>query len=182
MEKPANFCFYCVIALLILCSCQRNPKEKIQEELHKWKEKEIYFPNEMVFTKFGKDTVEYEYQKRHKILVYIDSKGCTPCKLKLSSWETLKKEWGYVSQNKIAFIFYFADKNPKEIETILRAENFDFPVVVDEKNQLNQLNKFSTNENFHYFLLDKQNRIKIIGNPIYNTKIKELYFSEIQKE
>lgn len=77
-------------------------------------------------------------------------------------------------------MFYFADKKPKEVEIMLLTENFDFPVVIDEENQLNKLNNFSNNDIFHCFLLNKQNRIKIIGNPIYNTKIKELYFSEIQ--
>lgn len=79
-------------------------------------------------------------------------------------------------------MFYFADKKRKEIEIILRNEGFDLPVVVDEENKLDKLNNFSDNENFHYFLLDEKNRVKIVGNPIYNTKIKELYFSEIQKE
>ncbi|WP_172918245.1 TlpA family protein disulfide reductase [Capnocytophaga canis] len=183
MNKTTNLWFYYTIILFTLHSCQMNPKEKIQEELLKWQGKEIIFPDNMIFTKFTRDTVPYKYQDyKHKMLIYVDSTGCTPCKLKLSSWETLKKEWDYASQNKIAFIFYFADKNPKEIQIMLRNEGFDLPVVVDEENKLDKLNNFSDNENFHYFLLDEKNRVKIVGNPIYNTKVKELYFSEIQKE
>lgn len=171
------------IVFMLLFSCQENPKNKIQEELIKWQGKEIKFPDNMVFVKFTGDTISYDYQKnKDKILIYVNSTGCTPCKLKLEAWKLLIKELNSISNNGVSYMFYFADKKPKEIEIMLRNEGFDLPVVIDEKNKLDKLNHFSDNENFHYFLLDEKNRVKIVGNPVYNTKIKELYFSEIQKE
>lgn len=173
---------YFFFAILLL-SCQETPKDKIQKEILQWQGKEVKFPQDITFTKFAIDTISYSYQDfKHKVLVYVDSTGCTPCKLKLDAWKFFIEEMDNLSKNSVGYLFYFADKNPKEIETMLRSENFDFPVVVDQKNQLNQLNTFSKDENFHHFLLDEQNRVKIVGNPIYNAKIKELYFSEIQKE
>lgn len=172
-----------ICAYIFLFSCQGTPKDKIQEELLRWQGKEIKFPKKMVFTKFTKDTTLYDFDNhQYKILIYVDSAGCTSCKLRLGVWKFLAKEINELSKNQVGYLFYFADKNPKEIEVMLRSENFDFPVVVDQKNQLNQLNKFSKNENFHYFLLDNENRVKIVGNPIYSAKIKELYLSEIRKE
>ncbi|WP_353937941.1 DUF1573 domain-containing protein [uncultured Bacteroides sp.] len=50
-------------------------------------------------------------------------------------------------------------------------------------NQLNALNNFpSGNEMFHTFLLDKDNKVLAIGNPIHNPKVKELYLKIIQGE
>lgn len=171
------------LTFVLLFSCQEYPKNKVHKELVKWQGKEIKFPDNMIFVKFTGDTISYKYQNyKHKLLIYVDSIGCTPCKLKLEAWEFLIKELNSASGGNVSYMFYFADKNPREIEVMLRDEYFDFPVVVDEENNLNKLNNFSDNENFHYFLLDKKNRVKIVGNPIYNTKIRELYFSEIQKE
>lgn len=36
--------------------------------------------------------------------------------------------------------------------------------------------------NFHTFLLDKDNKVLAIGNPIHNPKVKELYLKIIQGE
>ncbi|ATA75400.1 hypothetical protein [Capnocytophaga sp. H2931] len=175
---------FTLFIVILLFSCQENPKNKIEEELLKWRGKEIIFPDSMIFTKFTGDTVPCKYQDyKHKMLIYVDSTGCTPCKLKLGAWELLIKELNALPNgSNLSYIFYFADKKRNEIDIILRNEGFDLPVVVDEENKLDKLNNFSDNENFHYFLLDEKNRVKIVGNPIYNTKVKELYFSEIQKE
>ena len=48
---------------------------------------------------------------------------------------------------------------------------------------MNELNHFpSKGAAFHTFLLDKDNRVLAIGNPIHNPKVKELYLKIIQGE
>ena len=49
-----------VILLFILPSCQENNKKKEIEKIVKsWQEKEIIFPEGLIFTKHGKDTIGY---------------------------------------------------------------------------------------------------------------------------
>ena len=91
------------------------------------------------------------------------------------------KDIDSVSKNTTGYMLYFANKRPREIEKTLRIEKFSFPVVVDRLNRLNKLNNFSSSEDFHYFLLDKNNNVKIVGNPISNRKIMKLYFYELEK-
>ena len=51
-----------------------------------WQEKEIIFPEGLIFTKYGKDTVQYNIPvSNYKIIMYVDSVGCTSCKLQLHS-------------------------------------------------------------------------------------------------
>ena len=52
--------FYLAIGLS-LCSCSRRntTKKKIEEMIKSWQGKEIIFPEELIFTKYGKDTVKY---------------------------------------------------------------------------------------------------------------------------
>ena len=46
--------------ILNLPSCQENTQKKeIMEMVKSWQEKEIIFPEELIFTKYGKDTVKY---------------------------------------------------------------------------------------------------------------------------
>ena len=58
----------------------------------------------------------------------------------------------------------------------------DFAVYIDKNNKFNKLNKFPSNMNFQTFLLDRNNRVIAIGNPIYNPKVKELYLKIIKGE
>jgi hypothetical protein len=63
---------------------------------------------------------------------------------------------------------------------VLRTEKFVYPVCIDEKDSLNILNKFPSEMEYQTFLLDRDNKIIAIGNPIHNSKIKNLYLKIIQ--
>lgn len=53
---------------------------------------------------------------------------------------------------------------------------------MDYNDELNSLNHFPSDERFQTFLLDKDNRVLAVGNPIHNPKIKELYLKIIRGE
>jgi hypothetical protein len=72
-------------------------------------------------------------------------------------------------------MFYFHPKTEEELLFILKHELFAYPVFFDKKNELDKLNNLPTNPLYQCFLLDKNNNVLIIGNPVYNQKIWELY-------
>ena len=76
------------------------------------------------------------------------------------------------------FIFGFSNnkKFKKEIYSLLRHNAIAFPVVMDSLSQINKLNNFPDDRRFQTFLLDKENKVVVIGNPIYNPYIEDLYF------
>ena len=45
--------------------------------------------------------------------------------------------------------------------------------------RLNKLNKFPADMTFQTFLLDKNNKVAALGNPVHNTAIKDLYLKQI---
>ena len=49
------------------------------------------------------------------------------------------------------------------------------PVAVDRNNTFGLLNNLPKKVEYHTFLLDSDNRVLAIGNPVLNPKIKELY-------
>ena len=162
----------------MLASCQESKEETMLRLVGEWNGKEIKLPSHSTFTVQGKDTVEFTFADAdYKVLTYIDSVGCASCKLQLPRW----KEWVYevdsLTGGQVPFLFYFHPKDMKELRYLTRRDGFSYPVCFDEKDELNQLNRFPSDMTFQTFLLDRNNRVVAIGNPIHNPKVKDLYLS-----
>jgi hypothetical protein len=153
-------------------SCKNNKVVKTEQMLQEWLGKVIYFPANVYRQTIEEEVTTVDSIRNYKILIYTDSTGCTSCKLHiLSTWETYIKELGF----KVDFMFYFHPKNERELIFTLKNELFDYPVYIDNNDELNKLNKFPRNPVFQCFLLDKNNKVLAIGNPTNNVKIWELY-------
>ena len=167
-------------AAILLSSCQNPVQDHITQLVEEWQGKEVRFPENPVFTRQLKDTVDYRIpEAEYKVLVYVDSIGCTSCKLQLPKWKELIAYVDSVSGGQVPFLFFFQSKDNKELRYILKRDNFRLPVCVDSQNEFGKLNRFPSELMFQTFLLDKDNRVKVIGNPIHNLSVKELYLKEI---
>ena len=134
---------YILLLLFLLTACKENNKEKFALLVQEWQGKEIVFPERMVFTRFVTEQVEYQRpETAYKILIYVDSTGCTSCKLQLPKWKELIAYTDSITNNSIPFIFVFQSKDDKELRYILKRDNFDRPVCIDRNSQLDKLNKF----------------------------------------
>ena len=168
------------ISLLCFSSCQNPAQEHITQLVEEWQGKEVHFPENPVFTRQLSDTVDYRIpEAEYKVLVYVDSIGCTSCKLQLPKWKEFIAYVDSVSGGQVPFLFFFQSKDNKELRYILKRDNFRLPVCVDSQNEFEKLNRFPSELMFQTFLLDKDNRVKVIGNPIHNLSVKELYLKEI---
>ena len=167
----------------LLCSCKESEKEKIARLVREWDGKEISFPSHSVFTIQGKDTVDFSFaDAEYKIITYIDSVGCTSCELQLPRWKEFMHEVDSLAQGKVPFVFYFHPKDVKELRYITRRDAFTYPVCFDEKDDFNALNRFPGEMTFQSFLLNRENKVIAIGNPVYNPKVKELYLQRLTNE
>ena len=175
-----KLCLCFLNILLFLFSCQKTPQDHITQLVEEWQGKEVLFPENPVFTRQLKDTVDYRIpDAEYKVLVYVDSIGCTSCKLQLPKWKEFIAYVDSVSGGQVPFLFFFQSKDNKELRYILKRDNFRLPVCVDSQNEFGKLNRFPSELMFQTFLLDKDNRVKVIGNPIHNLSVKELYLKEI---
>ena len=171
---------YILLLLSLLTACKENNKEKFAQLVQEWQGKEIVFPQDMVFTRFVTDTVDYQIpDAEYKVLIYVDSIGCTSCKLQLHKWKELIAHTDSVTNGSISFIFVFQSKDDKELRYILKRDNFDRPVCIDQDSRLDKLNKFPQDITFQTFLLDKNNKVKVIGNPVHNLAVRDLYLKQI---
>ena len=58
---------------------------------------------------------------------------------------------------------------------MLRRDNFKQAVYIDNKNKLDNANNLPDNMSYQCFLLDKDNKVVMIGNPTLNPAIWDLY-------
>ncbi len=183
LERTIMKCVYLFSAILILYSCTESEKDKITRLVKEWEGKEIVFPADLIYTKLGKDTVDYQMPiNDFTILHYIDSVGCTSCKLHLTQWKEMMTQLSSICDLSIDFQFIFHPKNERELFYLLRRNHFDYPVCIDKKNRFKTLNSLPEEEAFHTFLLNKQNKVIAIGDPTQNSKIEELFLQIVKGE
>lgn len=169
-----------LIILLSFCIFSCDSREKQYSDLlEEWIDREINIPSNMVFTVLVDDTVNFGIDGNYKILTYVDSIGCVSCKLQLNRWKELMAD---TKMDDVKYLFFFASEKKRDFMGILKAYGFTYPVCIDESGNLNSLNHFPSDERFQTFLLDKDNRVLAVGNPIHNPKIKELYLKIIRGE
>lgn len=172
-----------LLLTIFLSTCQDKQKEIITLLVKEWQGKQILFPENMVFTRFASDTTNFVIPTSdYKVLVFVDSIGCTSCKLQLSRWKEFIRYTDSISQKNIPFLFFFQFDDQWEIHSLLIRENFDKPICLDRSDSLNQLNHFPKDIRFQVFLLDKNNKVVVIGNPVHNPNVKELYLEEISRK
>ena len=171
---------YISLLLSLLTACKENNKEKFALLVQEWQGKEIVFPQDMAFTRFVTEPVDYRIpDAKYKVLVYVDSVGCTSCKLQLPKWQKLIAHVDSATNGNIPFIFVFQSKDDRELRYILKCDNFDRPVCIDRNNRFNSSNRFPQDITFQTFLLDKDNKVKVIGNPVHNLAVRDLYLKQI---
>ena len=113
-------------------------------------------------------------------MTYVDSIGCASCKLQLSKWKQLIAETDSLfGREKLSYVFFFHPKDARELAYLTRRDGFTYPVCFDREDAFNRLNRFPSEMALQTFLLDKDNRLVAIGNPVHNPQVKELYLNII---
>lgn len=178
--KTHHYIFLFIVIITFL-SCRDKQRETITQLVQEWQGKKIQFPEAIQFTRYATDPIDFQIpDSSYKVLVYIDSIGCTSCKLQLPKWKEFIKQVDSISNQNIPFLFFFHPRDYKEILSILKRDRFDYPVCIDRKDELNKLNRFPSTGMFQTFLLDKNDKVCVIGNPIHNLAVQDLYLKQIQ--
>jgi hypothetical protein len=165
------------MALFAFFACRENKgRDEIKATIAEWTGKEIKFPSNAQCCILGKDTTATLctelFQKEYKILLYVDSTGCNKCKLMLNLWKQVMDEADSLFQSRIGFLFFFQPKSKREMTYIFKMNGFEYPVFIDENDSIGHLNGFPDNQEFQCFLLDKNNKVLMLGNPCCREKLK----------
>lgn len=140
---------------------------------------EMKFPPSMAFVVQG-DTVDYDFDDcDYKILCYIDSNGCSTCKMNLSGWNQFLAEINSDQNLSVNFVMVINTKNVIELTKQIRRYNFNYPISIDDNNLLESINIIPKDHAYQTFLLDDDNKIVLIGNPLLDSDIKLQYESKL---
>lgn len=164
-----------ILMFSIGCNKKDNKKAEAEAVIMEWMGKTIVFPEGIPCRYQGRDTVFAGTDAPCKVLVYIDSTGCTSCRLGIDRWKMWMAEYEQEVTEKVEFLFYFQPKSERELRILLKRDRFEHPVYIDVAGELNRINQFPKNEQYHCFLLDRDNRVLLVGNPTRNRAVGKLY-------
>lgn len=148
--------------------------------INEWDGKDISYPDNLVFSVLGEDTIDYNLShSNYTIISYVNAVGCMSCKLQLDKWKEFISELDSLCSKNVQILMFLQPTNKKEMVSILKKHRFSYPVCIDLDDRMNKLNRFPEDMAFQTFLLDKDNKVVAIGNPVHNPKVKELYMKII---
>lgn len=167
------FCF-------VLLSCN-NVQQETKQILKKWYNKEIIIPSSLKPQIFNRDTNCTDLlNKEFKILLHVNPGGCSECKLKLFKWFQIIEECKYL-ENKLSFLIVVNSPNIQQIRVIAIQNKFQYPIFYDINGKMDSLNQFPVNENLRCFLLNRENKVILMGNPVNNPQLLKLYLNKIKE-
>lgn len=161
---------------------QRKRRKKLLRQVREWQGRTILFPDSMQLTSYRKDTVIIQYRNKpypYTLLNYVDTTGCVSCRLQLQRWKSLIYEMQTDYPDKINVLMAFYSNQKQRFIKFLRNNEFESFVFMDDSDTLNKMNHFLQGEDFRTFLLDADNKVVAVGNPVLNPNIRNLYLSII---
>jgi len=164
-----------IVFLFLLVSCH-SKKVKKDDEFKNFYQSTIQW-TDMLLKSDGTDC--RLNSAKFKIVVYYDSIGCTPCELRLlPHWQYMIAEMK-AHRSYLDFIFIFNSPNKDEISTVFENYGFELSFYCDTNGDFKKRNRLPNNRFYHTFLLDKNNKVILIGSPIDNSKLWDLYKKKI---
>ena len=184
--RMSNLYFLALFLLLqFFCSCNKTNYETVVSRMY---DQEVKIPSGLYYFDNGdlkQYTVNMDSINEPKIIVWLDSLGCSPCKLR--SLFDKEEDYHYLKDTLGISIPYIVIVSPPLSEVIntvtyIWESDFDYPILLDFKYAFSELNSFIPSDHVcHYFLVDKDNSIKVVGPPFFNSKMLDLYTNTINQ-
>lgn len=173
--KNLIICYILVSIMLISCS---DSQEKSKKEISRWIGKELHLKDSSYLYRIKKNP-SYNSIKadRIKIVHYLNPMNCFNCLEDMKKWKNLMNEFDSCN---VSFIFYIHIHDWKHINRYFITWDIDLPVIIDKQNWFKTKNNLPENKFLHTFLIDKSNSIVLIGDPLKNEKLKNLYIQKCQ--
>ena len=161
---------------------QCGSKNEVTDVLQQMMDREVIIPNDLMPKIYNHTQPDSTLlQSSVKMIVYLDKQGCQGCKLlDLLSFNSFINELQIFK--KVGIVVLLHPSQFDATDYFLGQIRYNHTVFYDLDGSFERLNPhLPKNERFHTFLLDENNRIILIGNPIGNPKLKKLYLAVLNK-
>ncbi len=168
-----------ILLPVLLASCTTE-----SGEIRKFYNSEIVMPTNMLIDS-GKVQLDLELSGQClKMIVWYDSTECSTCKLDriLDYYDFIDYNITSLTGLKSYFIFSPSKQNLKSFEDYASSVVHYYPIFVDTANQFYKLNPhIPANKLMHSFMLDSENKVVLVGSPILNQAMFDLYKKTIEE-
>lgn len=170
---------YCVF--IVGCS-----PRSIEEEVLSFIDKTICFPDSMTVIQneiITSNSLILNDLYPIKLILYYSPNRCTPCIIgRLKDYERI---FDLEVENQFSPQIILASKEKtheyKALISELKMQSLQFPVYIDKYDEFRRLNPcLPKNMNLHAFLLDKNNKVVLVGNPLINEAMWALFKSTLE--
>jgi len=115
-----------------------------------------------------------DLNKPFKIIVYSDSSHCNACDIKFPAWKIQHRELTVKNKN-IGLIFIINTENMDEMEQNANVAGVPGLRLYDAQGVFKKNNRLHSNRDLHTFLIDRNNKVILVGNPLTNYKVFALF-------
>ena len=168
------------VSVFMLISCQNH--SNLQASMEEFVGKELFLPEDLRLCADSVDNSEIH----NKLIVWFDSTECGSCRMnRLYEWNddpVVHYAQGLKGKFDVILIFSPKKQDARSLKFTLEGYDVSFPVIIDENGDFLRLNPhLPEDKRLHSFLLDKDNKVVLVGNPLGNEKLWELYKDQIRQ-
>ena len=166
----------CTVVCLALFACHNKELERNMMELCK---DSISLPlDSFIFVSNNQECQNTDIQSPYKMIVYVDSASCSKCSVKmLYEWNDLLS---LEKENRVDFVFILSAKDTLSLMKAHRRSALKHGIYIDTCNAFLRINPHIPQGNlYHTFMIDSTQKVNLVGNPLRNKKIEELFLNII---
>ena len=170
-----------IFSFFLFSSCGIN----ISDELKNMLDKEINY-DKLIPNMYGHDILNGNIKpvkKDARLIVYYDSTICQSCRLnKIGEWDNiLELQDSFEGKFEVMFIFSPTETECPYVKRYLATRKFPYLVWFDKNNSFLDRNSIPSDNRFHVFLVNENNKVVFVGDPLYNVKLYHLFFDTLSK-
>lgn len=172
-----------LLFLLVACS---DRDQQLAKEIKILQSKAIQLPSKGLVVQQNTELHEVDVnEKALKLVIYTDSVGCTSCAInQINLWDSFI-DYAEQFNNQLRFYFIFSPvkKDFNSIKSAIASSMFDYPILLDTLREFEKLNPhLPRNRSLHSFLLDENNNVILVGNPLHNKRIEEIFYKTVEEK
>lgn len=171
-----------LIFTLVATGCNKgkdHTNERLKNVLSEYMEQELMLPGDSICSLFNRSYGVDFLNADYLIVSYIDTKGCTPCRLHLPYWKELSDRLDTLSNAYATTLLIIRPDTLENVTEFIRNANYNYPVIIDTLGQFSEMNRLPDLQFLRTFLIDNRHAIKGLGNPIENRAIDRIYMKII---
>ena len=170
------------LILMLALSCN-NSKTKTEKRIDQWIGSKLKLPQvENVLYKDSLLNDKFLLKNNAKLKITTVVWGdCDACVNELKEWKIFLENLSNTEEVNVNFYLCTSDLNFFR-DNMYSQSIQEIPLIIDSDYYYLDKNVLPYNDkNFQTFLIDSNNKVLLIGNPIFSQKLKKLYLEEIHK-